>query len=284
MYLLNLANLRIKGANGMHIDSNAREHAQAQWNARACGELAGNKNSVEYFRRVEDDRYGQQDWMHDYFCYCGFPGKRVLEIGVGQGTDLMQFAKAATCFGVYITDNHLALTSAHFELCDKDVVLRKADATQLPFPDGYFDCVYSFGVLHHIPEIDKVLSEVQRVLKPSGRLMIALYYKWSAFHIFWKLLANGLRNGWLFSKGYAGLLATIQSGADGINVKPYVKLYSKAEVGRLLKEYEIEDISIHQLKADHFWPQFLANVLSRFVPRLESRFGWYVTCKAQMKC
>ena len=41
---------------------------------------------------------------------------------------------------------------------------------------------------------------------------------------------------------------------DGISVKPYVKLYSKAEVRRLLKQYEIEDISIHQLKADHFWP------------------------------
>ena len=183
-----------------------------------------------------------------------------------------------------ITDNHLALTKRNFELREKDVDLRKADATQLPFQDGYFDCVYSFGVLHHIPEIDKVISEVRRVLKPGGRLMVALYYKWSAFHIFCKLLANGLRNGWLFSKGYAGLLATIESGADGISVKPYVKLYSKVEVRRLLKEYEIEDISIHQLKADHFWPQFLARMLSRFIPRLESRLGWYVTCKARTKC
>jgi len=268
----------------MNIGSNAREHAQKQWNAMACGELAGDKNSVEYFSQVEADRYGQQDWVHDYFCYHDFSGKRILEIGVGQGTDLMQFAKAgAMCFGVDITDNHLVLTKLNFELRDKDVDLRKADATQLPFPNGHFDCVYSFGVLHHIPEIDKVISEVRRVLKPGGRLMIALYYKWSAFHIFCKLLANGLCNGWLCSKGYAGLLSTIESGADGINVKPYVKLYSKAEVSRLLKEYEIEDISIHQLKADHFWPPFLANVLSRFVPRLESSFGWYLTCKAQTK-
>ena len=268
----------------MNIDLNAREHAQEQWNARACGELAGDKNSVEYFRRVEEDRYGQQDWVHDYFCYRDFSGKRVLEIGVGQGTDLIQFAKAgAICFGVDITDNHLALTKHNFALHDKDVDLRKADATQLPFPDGYFDCVYSFGVLHHIPEIDQVISEVRRVLKSGGELMIALYYKWSAFHVFSKLFANGLCRGWLFSKGYAGLLATIESGADGIRVKPYVKLYSKAEIGRLLKEYEIEDISIHQLKADHFSLPLLARVLSRFVPRLESRLGWYVTCKARTK-
>ena len=89
----------LNGANGMNIDSNAREQAQKQWNAKACGELAGDKNSVEYFRRVEGDRYSQQDWVHDYFCYRDFSGKRVLEIGVGQGIDLMQFAKAgATLF------------------------------------------------------------------------------------------------------------------------------------------------------------------------------------------
>src|SRR2546429_9786755 len=83
----------LSGANCMNIGSNAREHAQKQWNARACGELVGDKNSVEYFRQVEGDRYGQQDWVHNYFCYHAFSEKRVLEIGVGQGTDLMQFAK-----------------------------------------------------------------------------------------------------------------------------------------------------------------------------------------------
>ena len=116
----------------MNIDWNARKHAQKQWNARACGELEGDKNSVDYFCRAEGDRYSQQDWVHDYFCYRDFSGKRVLEIGVGQGTDLMQFAKAgAICFGVDITDNHLALTKRNFASHDKDVDLRKADATQL---------------------------------------------------------------------------------------------------------------------------------------------------------
>ena len=114
-------------------------------------------------------------------------------------------------------------------------------------------------------------------------MMIALHYKWSAFHIFSKLLANGLRNGWLFTKGYAGLLPSIEAGADGVGVKPYVKLCSKSEVRRLFHEYEIEDVSMHQTKADHFWPSFLANWLRQFVPRLESRLGWYVNCKVRAK-
>jgi len=268
----------------MNIDTDAREQAQAQWNATACGELEGDKNTLDYFQRVERDRYQQQEWAHSYFNYHEFSGKRVLEIGIGQGTDLLQFAKSgAICFGVDITENHLLLTSRNFELHGKQVELHKSDATQLPFPDHYFDCVYSFGVLHHIPEIDKIMKEVRRVLKPGGRLVMALYYKWSAFHIFWKLLANGLRNGWLFTKGYAGLLATIESGADGVHIKPYVKLYTKAEVRRLLREFVIEDVSIHQLKASHFWPELLERASARFVPRLESHLGWYVACKARAK-
>lgn len=117
--------------------------------------------------------------------------------------------------------------------------------------------------------------------------MIAFYHKWSVFHLVKWILLQGLLRGWLFTKGYAGLLATIETGADGVTVKPYVKLYSKTEVRRLLKDYEIEDISIHQLKLDHFFPSYMAKGLSRVLPslrnfpKLESHLGWYVACKAR---
>jgi hypothetical protein len=107
--------------------------------------------------------------------------------------------------------------------------------------------------------------------------MIALYYKWSAFHLFCKLLANGLRNGWLFTKGYKGLLATIEKGADGVSVKPYVRLYSKAEVRRLMARFKQEDVSIHQLHEDHFWPAIVGKWLQSQLNKLELYLGWYVT-------
>ncbi len=261
------------------MHSNARVEAQKQWNARACGELPGDKQSVDYFDAVARDRYRQQSWMHDYFRYEHFAGQHVLEIGVGQGTDMMQFAQAgAICHGVDITENHLKLTALNATLRGFDVDLHEVDATRLPFADNSIDCVYSFGVLHHIPEIDQVVREIHRVLKPGGgRVMIALYYKWSAFHLLWKLLANGLRNGWLFTKGYKGLLATIEMGADGDKVKPYVRLYTKAEVRRLMNIFEEEDLSIHQLHEDHFWPPFIGRILRDRLKQLEPRMGWYVT-------
>ena len=266
------------------LDSSAREHATRQWNALACGELEGDKNSVDYFLKVERDRYRQQPWQHDYFKYEAFAGQRVLEIGVGQGTDLMQFARAgAVCAGVDITDNHLQLTERNFALQGKQIELHKADATKLPFADNGFDCVYSFGVIHHIPEAQDVIAEALRVLRPGGKVMLALYYKWSAFHLFTKILCHGIRCGWLWSKGYSGLLATIEGGADGVTVKPFVKLYSKPEVRQLLARFDIEDISVHQLTADHYYPALLARLLRPAIPKLEGVMGWYVTCIARKR-
>ncbi len=69
-----------------------------------------------------------------------------------------------------------------------------------------------------------------------------------SFSSFTKLLMHGIRCGWLFSKGYKGLLATIECTADGVNVKPYVKLYTRKAFKNLLSTFTIKDISIHQLE------------------------------------
>lgn len=191
---------------------------------------------------------------------------------------MMQFVKAgAICHGVDITENHLKLTALNATLRGYEVDLHRDDATKLPFADSSIDCVYSFGVLHHIPEIEKVIGEIHRVLKPGGKVMIALYYKWSAFHLFSKLLANGLRNGWLFTKGYSGLLATIETGADGVNVKPFVRLFSKSKVRDVMQEFVLEDLSIHQLCEEHFRPPLLGRLLrGKHIKQLEPLMGWYV--------
>lgn len=266
------------------VEHTARCEAQKLWNSNACGELMGDKHNVVYFLGVEKDRYEQQPWAKDYFEYESFSRQKVLEIGVGQGTDLMQFSRGgAECFGVDITRNHLTLTQRNFDLQKKKVNLYESDACTLPFPDNYFDCVYSFGVMHHIPEIEKVISEVKRVLKPGGKLMIALYYKWSAFHLFSKLLLDGVGRGWLFSKGYKGLLATIETQADGVSVKPYVRLYSRKSCKKILSPLSVTDISVHQLYPEHFYPKPLQKLVKKLTPLLEPKLGWYVAAKAVKK-
>jgi len=264
------------------VQAQARDAATLQWNTLACGELDGDKQRIEYFDRVAAERYRQQPWQHDYFGFERFAGKDVLEIGIGQGTDLLQFAKAgAHCHGVDITNNHLMLTQRNFDLRGLAVDLHKGDATALPFADASLDCVYSFGVIHHIPEAERVIAEVRRVLKPGAEAMVAFYYQWSAFHLFKKLLLDGIGRANLFRLGYDGLLATIETGADGRRIKPYVKLYTKASMRHLFAEFEIDDVSIHQLSLDHFVPSsWCGSLVHRQIP-LEGMLGWYVACRAR---
>ena len=243
--------------NPLDLQSDARIAATRQWNTTACGELQGDKTRIEYFERVAQDRYRQQPWMHAYFGFDRFAGKDVLEIGIGQGTDLLQFGKAgARCHGADITDNHLLLTQRNFDLHGLAVDLRKTDATALPFADASMDCVYSFGVIHHIPEADRVVAEAYRVLRPGGLMLAACYYKWSAFHLVKWLLLKGLLKGELFTLGYAGLLSTIETGADGIRIKPYVKLYTKSGMRRQFGAFRVEDVSVHQLSLCHWITSF----------------------------
>lgn len=156
------------------------------------------------------------------------------------------------------------------------VEIRKDDATNIFYLPNLFDCVYSFGVLHHIPEMNNCLLSINKVLKSEGTLMIALYYKYSLAHL--KLVLQGLVTGRLFKLGYSGLLATIETGADGIKIKPYVKLYSKREIRRLLirNGFEIERLNCRQVYFNDF--KFL-NLFRIF----ENYLGWYVTVIARKK-
>ncbi len=63
-----------------------------------------------------------------------------------------------------------------------------ADALRLPHPDGVFDAVFGFGVLHHVPDWQTALGEIHRVLKPGGiyfleELYPSLYQNFITKHI-----------------------------------------------------------------------------------------------------
>lgn len=260
------------------MDINARENAQIQWNTTPCGSVEGNESlTLDYFKRVEKERYTQQYWQKTYFPFAEFYRKKILEIGIGHGTDLVQFGEnGGECYGVDITDKHIELTKKNFELRGLNVEVRKDDATDISHSADFFDGVYSFGVLHHIPEMSSCIKSINRVLKTDGKLMLALYYKYSLAHL--KLVLQGFLTGRLFKLGYSGLLATIETGADGIHIKPYVKLYSKRELRKLLTEngFEIERLNCRQVYFNDF--TFL-NLFRVF----ENYLGWYVTAIARKK-
>jgi SAM-dependent methyltransferase len=104
----------------------------------------------------------------------------VLEIGVGLGADHQRFAEAgADLFGIDLTERAIEHTSRRMAEFGLSSDLRVGDAEHLSFPDGFFDRVYSWGVLHHTPATPEAIAEVRRVLKPGGTASIMIYHKWS---------------------------------------------------------------------------------------------------------
>lgn len=263
------------------VDVLARQNAQAQWTASPCGAVEQTETRLSFFKRVEIERYKQQPWMHDFFHYDRFRGQRVLEIGVGLGTDLMQFADAgAHCHAIDITEEHMNFARENFAVRGKPVDIRRSDATDIEHPDATFDVVYSFGVLHHLPEIDAALAEAYRVLKPGGKALISVYHRWSLFFLGSVLLFNGLLRLKLLTLGYAGLLSTIELGANGTSIAPYVKLYSRKSLAEVMARAGFETkISVRQCsptdlgRAGYLLPAGLFKLLER-------RMGWYVIAEA----
>ena len=81
------------------------------------------------------------------------PGKRVLDIGCGNGDVLSRFAAAgAEVEGVDITDRAIELSKRRFHEAHLCGGFTRIDGRRLPFGDGSFDVVTSMGVLHHVPD------------------------------------------------------------------------------------------------------------------------------------
>jgi 2-polyprenyl-3-methyl-5-hydroxy-6-metoxy-1,4-benzoquinol methylase len=264
------------------MDSKARKEAQKQWNKTPCGAVETEEFDLDYFKRVADYRYEVQPWMHKFFDFENYKGAKVLEIGVGHGTDLLQFGKAgAECYGVDITKAHLELAQKNFELNGIPVHLRETDGIDLGYPDRTFDVVYSFGVIHHIPEADQVLKEVARVLKPGGKVMLSVYNRNSAHYICSKIIRQGLLKGDLFKIGLDGVKATIEVGADGKEIKPYVQMYTKSSLKKILDQnFNVEQLTARQLYLQDIIPSFGGRLPTVYLPGLESRLGWYVAAVA----
>ncbi len=105
-------------------------------------------------------------------------GEAVLDIGCGAGIDTivaaMMVGPAGTVVGIDMVPEMLARARENLRMTDlKNVIFEEAYGEKLPFADGGFDVVISNGAFNLIPDKAKALSEVVRVLKPGGRLMMA---------------------------------------------------------------------------------------------------------------
>lgn len=221
-----------------HAKSNAQ--ARSTWERRAVGSHRSQEpaGTAAYYEQIRSYRYGYETpFIPSFFDFAGLKGKRVLEVGVGNGIDAVEMMRhGARYTGIDITQNHLALTRRYVELEQQRgqplqlEALIEGDLLESCL-EGKYDVVYSFGVLHHISHEAQFLRRIRQLLAPAGELRIAVYAKFSFFNL-WMLMT------WLLKNRMRNPLQDWQSHlAEGslLGDPVVIKIRNRAEVETLLE-------------------------------------------------
>ncbi len=97
-------------------------------------------------------------------------GQRVLEIGCGRGVgmEILLSLGAEHVTGFDLDPKMIALATQRLAKYGERVRIFVGDAEAIDAPDGSFDAVVDYGIIHHIPHWQQALKEIARVLKPGG--------------------------------------------------------------------------------------------------------------------
>ncbi|MBV9359789.1 MAG: class I SAM-dependent methyltransferase [Betaproteobacteria bacterium] len=245
-------------------------------------------------------RYGLQKHIPRILNGYRWAGKRVLEIGTGVGTDARFIIERGGIYtGVNVDAGSTAATAEALRLHNLPGRVVQCDATDLQFDDESFDVVYSFGVLHHIPEVEKVMSEIRRVLIPGGDIIAMLYNRDSINYAIEIKLLRRLGVQVLRIPGTVELFARagfpadklarhrelagraykmsdeewLSRNTDGPD-NPFSRVYDAKEAAKLFSGFEVWKQDVYFFNHEHWGP------LGRATPRslidaLGKHWGWH---------
>lgn len=245
-----------------------KDRVRAYWQAEPCGTSTTDAapGSREFYADVERRRYELEPFIPGFAGFEQWRGKRVLEVGVGLGTDFVRFVRAgAEATGVDLTEAAVAAVRERLALEGMEADLRVADAEELPFGDGEFDLVYSWGVLHHTPNTRRALAEVRRVLRPGGEARIMLYSRRS-----WVALGVWLRYGLLRGRPWQTPTELLARWMES----PGTKAYTQRELDELFADFA-------DVRYERFVTPYDRRVAGPLVAWLPARFGWFVGIRAK---
>jgi SAM-dependent methyltransferase len=256
-------------------------HGQAVYETEDGRTEAIDFGSRAFFQKVDATFYAWTERLHNG-CYFGkiFPykdyvGKNVLEIGCGMGTMAMNWAHhGSRVTAIDLNPVSVAQTTQRFQLYGLNGTIMEMDANALTFPDASFDYVYSWGVLHHSPNLSRSLQEMLRVLRPGGRFGVMLYNRNSVYYRYLIRYVEGFLHG--ESRFLDPLqLASRYTDAAEQEGNPHTWPVTRREVARMLQP-GTTDLRFEALgridyalppKIGAFLPQFLKDAWAR-------RWGW----------
>ena len=231
--------------------------------------------TLQWFNEIRKKRYNlYYEYLKEEAEFQYHAGEKILEIGVGIGTDLAEFAlNGANVTGIDLGEDQVNLTKLNFTLRNLPYEqISQGNAEGLDFEDGTFDLVYSFGVLHHTPDTQKAINEIQRVLKDDGQAIIMLYAK-GFKHYIKRCFIHGILLGKLFKNGFSWK-KVYNEVSEVHGDSPKTEVYSKSEIKRMFSNFNQIEIKKKRLGEFIEYPPYRTFVLPKCIKNFFIFFGF----------
>lgn len=252
--------------------NNLNDTVKEFWEGSPCGitkEIAGDTKpgTREWFERIEQHRYYVEPFIHSIAEFTRHHGKKIFEIGVGAGTDHLQWARAgAECYGVDLTETAIDITRRRLATYGFHSNLSRIDAEKLPFTDESFDIVYSWGVIHHSKSPEEIIKEIRRVLKKDG-IFIGMLYGRNSLAVF----KTWIRYGLLAGKPWRSFKDVIWHHIESLGTKAYTVKELKEMFSEFSAFWAKPLITVYDT---HGFPKFI----NQFFP---DEWGWFIALRVR---
>ena len=255
-----------------------------------------NLGTREFFEQADATFYRWNEPLHSadgpfarLFDYPRYRGAPVLEVGCGMGCMAMNWARqGARVTAVDLNPVAVEQTRRRFTVFELEGDIREADARRLPFDDNAFDYAYSWGVLHHSPDLRASLAELHRVVKPGGGVGVMLYNRESLLFRFLIRFQEGfvnLERRWLDDLQ----LASRYTDGERREGNPYTWPVTQREIHHDLF-VSFDDVQTRVLGTDvpnalNIWANELGTrkMPQRSIAALARRWGWSLWTTARKR-
>jgi len=197
---------------------------------------------------------------------------KLLDLGCDEGTWTLELAKkigTKQVYGIEIIKERAKIARK------KQINVKIADLNKkFPFEDNYFDVIHANQVIEHVPSIDHFVSEIYRVLKPQGYVIVSTENASSWHNIFasimgWQIFS--LTNVTSKKMGIGNPLAIHRGNKIDLSTWTHKTIFNYLGLKELFEVYNFKNIKI---KGAGYYP------LPPIFGKVDPRHSHYITLKA----